>query len=184
VVASLTRSNSEGDIGFLSSPERLNVLLSRARNALIIIGNSSTFKAAHTGRETWTKLFSLLEAGGHFYQGVPVKCENHPQNTTILQTPAEFAEKCPNGGCLEPCDVKLRCGVHECDSLCHHLGDHSMVLCHAIIEEMCNKGRHVQKYECHQRLEVISKPCEVCQAEDEAEKKLRENENQNGEASG
>jgi len=180
VVASLTRSNPEGDIGFLNSPERLNVLLSRARNALIIIGNSSTFKAAPTGRETWTKLFELLEDGGHMYQGVPVKCENHPQNTALLQTPADFAERCPNGGCLEPCGVKLRCGVHECDSLCHHLGDHSMVLCHAIIEEMCNRGKHVQKFECHQRLDVISKPCEVCQAEDEAERKKKEAEDKSG----
>ncbi|KAG9689169.1 P-loop containing nucleoside triphosphate hydrolase protein, partial [Aureobasidium melanogenum] len=52
VVASLVRSNSDNDIGFLSSPERLNVLLSRARNALILIGNAATFKSAHTGQET------------------------------------------------------------------------------------------------------------------------------------
>ncbi|KAG5647446.1 hypothetical protein DXG03_009376 [Asterophora parasitica] len=31
------------DIGFMFSPERLNVLLSRARNALIMIGNAKTF---------------------------------------------------------------------------------------------------------------------------------------------
>ncbi|KAH0273119.1 P-loop containing nucleoside triphosphate hydrolase protein, partial [Aureobasidium melanogenum] len=52
VVASLVRSNSDNDIGFLSSLERLNVLLSRARNALILIGNAATFKSAHTGQET------------------------------------------------------------------------------------------------------------------------------------
>lgn len=118
------------------------------------------------------------------YQGLPVKCENHPQNTTLLRKPTDLAEKCPNGGCLEPCGVKLRCGVHECDSLCHHLDDHSMVLCHAIIEEMCNRGKHVQRFECHERMEVISKPCEVCQAEDEAERKLREGQNKGGEKSG
>ncbi|KAG9523714.1 P-loop containing nucleoside triphosphate hydrolase protein, partial [Aureobasidium melanogenum] len=65
VVASLVRSNPDNDIGFLSSPERLNVLLSRARNALILIGNAATFKSAHTGQDTWTKLFSLLEESGH-----------------------------------------------------------------------------------------------------------------------
>lgn len=53
-----------------------------------------------------------------------------------------------------------------------------MVLCHAVIEEMCNRGGHVQRFECHQRLEVISKPCEVCQAEDEAERKMREEKNE------
>ncbi|KAH0269538.1 P-loop containing nucleoside triphosphate hydrolase protein, partial [Aureobasidium melanogenum] len=67
VVASLVRSNPDHDIGFLSSPERLNVLLSRARNALILFGNTETLRSAHTGKETWTKLFSLLEEGGHMY---------------------------------------------------------------------------------------------------------------------
>lgn len=33
VIVSLTRGNNDGDIGFLSAPERLNVLLSRARTA-------------------------------------------------------------------------------------------------------------------------------------------------------
>lgn len=43
VIVSLTRSNDNGEIGFLAQPERLNVLLSRARNALIVIGNAKTF---------------------------------------------------------------------------------------------------------------------------------------------
>jgi hypothetical protein len=45
------------------------------------------------------------------------------------------------------------------------------------------RGRHVREFDCHQRLEVISKPCEVCQAIDEAEKKSRDEENRVGEAS-
>ncbi|KAI5206071.1 P-loop containing nucleoside triphosphate hydrolase protein [Aureobasidium subglaciale] len=71
VVASLTRSNTSGDIGFLSSPERLNVLLSRARNTLILIGSSSTFKATSSGKETWKKLFTLLDEGGNLHKGLP-----------------------------------------------------------------------------------------------------------------
>lgn len=179
VVASLVRSNPDHDIGFLSSPERLNVLLSRARNALILIGNAATFKSAHTGRETWTKLFSLLEEGGHFFQGVPAKCENHPHNTALLSTPVEFAENCPNGGCTEICGVKLRCG-HHCGELCHHV-NHGEMVCRAPVEELCNTGRHVQKFECHERLEVISRPCEECAAEDEVEKKRFDKESSTGE---
>jgi hypothetical protein len=38
-----TRSNSACAIGFMKSPERLNVLLSRARDGLILIGNMDTF---------------------------------------------------------------------------------------------------------------------------------------------
>lgn len=43
VIISLTRSNNDGDIGFLSAKERLNVLLSRARNCLIMFENMQTF---------------------------------------------------------------------------------------------------------------------------------------------
>lgn len=39
ILASLVRSNTAGKIGFLYEPERVNVLLSRARDALILVGN-------------------------------------------------------------------------------------------------------------------------------------------------
>jgi hypothetical protein len=73
VIISLTRSNPNGDIGFMCSPERLNVLLSRARNAMIMLGNAETFKNARKGADQWCKLFSLL--GHHVYKGFPIKCE-------------------------------------------------------------------------------------------------------------
>jgi ATP-dependent RNA/DNA helicase IGHMBP2 len=42
VYISMTRSNSEGDIGFLSDIRRMNVAMTRARKKLVIIGDSST----------------------------------------------------------------------------------------------------------------------------------------------
>jgi len=39
VIVSLVRSNPSGAIGFLKEPQRVNVLLSRARDALILLGN-------------------------------------------------------------------------------------------------------------------------------------------------
>ena len=41
VIVSLVRSNASGDIGFLKAPQRINVLLSRARSALVLIGNKT-----------------------------------------------------------------------------------------------------------------------------------------------
>ena len=102
VIASLTRSNSSGDIGFMYSPERLNVLLSRARNGLIMIGNSSTFKKSKKGKEIWTKLFDLLLKGEHLYDGLPVFCERHPNRKATFTTPEDFDEQSPSGGCTEP----------------------------------------------------------------------------------
>lgn len=101
VVVSLTRSNQRGDIGFMSSPERLNVLLSRARNALILIGNAKTFEHSRRGKDLWCKLFNLLKDGSHVYDGFPVKCERHPDRKLLLRCPDNFDE-CPDGGCSEP----------------------------------------------------------------------------------
>lgn len=102
VVITLTRSNKTGDIGFLSAPERVNVLLSRARNALIMIGNSDTFLNSKKGKLTWQPLFELLVQHGHVYDGFPVKCERHPSRTVTIRQPRDFELECPDGGCLEP----------------------------------------------------------------------------------
>lgn len=42
IFISLTRSNSEGEIGFLADERRLNVALTRARHKLVVIGDSAT----------------------------------------------------------------------------------------------------------------------------------------------
>ena len=97
VIVSLTRSNPNGDIGFMSSPERLNVLLSRARNAMIMLGNSKTFQKARKGAEQWCKLFSLL--GHHVYNGFPIRCERHQDMVATLEKPEDFDTFCPDGGC-------------------------------------------------------------------------------------
>ncbi|MBL7943274.1 MAG: C-terminal helicase domain-containing protein, partial [Flavobacteriales bacterium] len=45
VYLSLVRSNSEGDIGFLTDYRRMNVAMTRARKKLVIIGDSATLGA-------------------------------------------------------------------------------------------------------------------------------------------
>ncbi|WP_345955855.1 AAA domain-containing protein [Mucilaginibacter sp. PAMB04168] len=42
VYISMTRSNNQGDIGFLSDIRRMNVAMTRARKKLVVIGDSST----------------------------------------------------------------------------------------------------------------------------------------------
>lgn len=106
VLVSMTRSNKSHDIGFMSAPERLNVLLSRARDGLIMIGNSETFMNARKGKDVWRKLFDLLKENDHIYEGFPVKCEKHPDRTAMLSSPEAFDSECPDGGCKEPWYVK------------------------------------------------------------------------------
>lgn len=102
VVASLTRSNPRHEIGFMSERERLNVLLSRARNALLLIGNPETFLKARKGKDIWVKFWGLLKDGGHLYDGFPVRCERHLETKCLLRQPNDFDVECPDGGCKEP----------------------------------------------------------------------------------
>ena len=102
VIISLTRSNKAGDIGFLSSPERLNVLLSRARNGMILIGNANTFLKARKGKELWQRLLTLLKNTFRVYDGFAVECVQHPERKAILSSPEDFAKQCPDGGCDKP----------------------------------------------------------------------------------
>eukprot|EP01117_Protostelium_nocturnum_P020694 TRINITY_DN9444_c0_g1_i1.p1 TRINITY_DN9444_c0_g1~~TRINITY_DN9444_c0_g1_i1.p1 ORF type:complete len:229 (+),score=46.88 TRINITY_DN9444_c0_g1_i1:1-687(+) len=52
VIASLVRSNQEKSIGFLQEQERVNVLLSRARHGMIIVGNLNTLTEAKSLKGT------------------------------------------------------------------------------------------------------------------------------------
>ncbi|KZP30812.1 P-loop containing nucleoside triphosphate hydrolase protein [Athelia psychrophila] len=164
VIASLCRSNSENDIGFMFSPERLNVLLSRARNSLIIIGNANTFTNSRKGKDLWSKLLNLLRKGGHVYDGFPVVCTQHLDRSAVLKNPVAFNTHCPDGGCNNPCGKQLTCGIHTCLSKCHTLTKirHSEILCQQITQEHCPKG-HAQSRKCHQP----SVPCKACQKEAE-----------------
>jgi len=101
VVVSLTRSNPRHDIGFMVSPERVNVLLSRARNALILIGNAESFMGSRKGGELWQRLLGMLKTGKHIYDGFPVHCERHKNCTALLKNPMEFDTECPDGGCKD-----------------------------------------------------------------------------------
>jgi hypothetical protein len=84
------------------SPQRVNVLLSRARNALIMIGNADTFMNSRKGKDVWVPLIHQLKREGHVYDGFPVKCEQHPDKKALLTRKADFDTVCPDGGCSEP----------------------------------------------------------------------------------
>ncbi|PGH26481.1 hypothetical protein AJ80_01795 [Polytolypa hystricis UAMH7299] len=168
VVASLTRGNESGDIGFMAAPERVNVLLSRARNALIMIGNAETFLSSRKGKSTWQPLLELLRKNGHVYEGFPLKCERHPKRKITIRNPDEFDAECPEGGCLEPCSSLLSCGLHKCTRQCHRIDDHSKTKCMIVIKDTCPKA-HKYSWRCY---ENRPKACHICLKEAlEAEKR-------------
>lgn len=57
VVISLVRSNSRGEVGFLTDTRRMNVALTRARRKLIVIGDSSTL----ANHEFYLRLLNYFE---------------------------------------------------------------------------------------------------------------------------
>ncbi|EIN07312.1 P-loop containing nucleoside triphosphate hydrolase protein [Punctularia strigosozonata HHB-11173 SS5] len=181
VIVSLTRSNPEHNIGFMSSGERVNVMLSRARNALIVIGNADTFQHARKGSEVWQKLILKLRADGHIYNGLPVKCERHPTRRIVLASPDDFDTHAPEGGCTRPCGAKLRCG-HICVSRCHQIYDHSKMACSQILYSKCSKG-HDQQWQCPTgtpdscvKCDKDHKDAEIRKNEEFARKEKRERE--------
>lgn len=168
VVVSLTRGNARGQIGFMSAPERLNVLITRARNCLIMIGNMNTFMRSHKGKDLWTRYFELLKDRNHLYDGLPVKCHRHPSRTALLKEPLDFDKHCPDGGCSEPwyasehwtiilkiadifrSGVVLKCGQHVCRLKCHRVSDHSQTECMEAMDKTCDR-HHQTKTTCSKK---------------------------------
>ncbi|KAK7054630.1 hypothetical protein VNI00_003093 [Paramarasmius palmivorus] len=170
IIASLTRSNSAHNIGFMSAPERLNVLLSRARIALILIGNTDTFVKSKKGGALWSKLNDLLKAGGHIYDGFPARCERHPDQKVILKNAIDFDIEVPDGGCKKPCGAALSCGQHICHMKCHRITDHSNVKCKVIVDTQCPKG-HTISWKCSGKQPTT---CKKCAQEDEKEERKKQ----------
>ncbi|KAI6121074.1 hypothetical protein F5141DRAFT_1200869 [Pisolithus sp. B1] len=148
-----TQSNS---IGFMDSPERLNVLISRARNGLILIGNSATFERSKKGGKLWTDFLDLMRKGGYVFGGFPVKCEKHPDKRRVMEQPEDFDAYAPDGGCTEPCGILLKCNVHPCALKCHPLRTapnqpniHATMLCKALLRDKCSAGTHTVTWQCH-----------------------------------
>lgn len=101
VITSLTRSNAQGDIGFMSARERLVVLMSRARNGIVLFGNMHTFHKSKKGHVLWSEYFDALKEQNSLFDGLPTRCEQHPDRQTDLKRPEDFDVLCPDGGCAE-----------------------------------------------------------------------------------
>jgi AAA domain len=119
VIISLVRSNDRGIVGFLKEEQRVNVLLSRARFGMFIVGNSECLTQLNAGSAVWGPILNILSAAGQVRSGLPTFCQLHPDDDPIeLRTPQDFRLYRPNGGCSRPCDFRMPCG-HPCPKMCH-----------------------------------------------------------------
>ncbi|CAG8514866.1 9304_t:CDS:10, partial [Diversispora eburnea] len=104
-----------GSIGFLKTENRTNVLLSRAKHGMYLIGNS---KLMSKESDMWKKVIDILALRNQVGSGFPIMCDQHPENTNEITYPRKFEEVSPDGGCLLPCGKALNCG-HICPHKCH-----------------------------------------------------------------
>ncbi|KAI9712971.1 MAG: hypothetical protein M1812_006718 [Candelaria pacifica] len=96
VVISLVRSNQRGNCGFLKTSNRINVLLSRARHGMYLIGNSQTY--GHV--PMWAKVVDILRRDGDIGQSLALCCPRHPDLSIEVSTPDDFVRLAPEGGYL------------------------------------------------------------------------------------
>ena len=162
VIISLVRSNQEGSIGFLREPERVNVLLSRARHGEIIIGNDETLRHAknRAGAAMWNRIMDQMTADGHVYDGFPAACHIHKSPAAeLLNTPEAFERATPCGGCTLLCNEILACG-HSCPLQCHPFDrEHKYVKCGMRVPAWCPEG-HLMQTKCGFLATMAA--CDVC----------------------
>ncbi|RGB37023.1 P-loop containing nucleoside triphosphate hydrolase protein [Rhizophagus diaphanus] len=123
IIVSLVRNVSESgniskydSIGFLNSKNRTNVLLSRARKGMYLIGNSELM--AMKSKQMWAPVINILNERKQVGFGMPIVCNKHPYYKNTIVDPDQFEKISPNGGCYEDCNMSLPCG-HKCKNKCH-----------------------------------------------------------------
>ncbi|KAK6332445.1 hypothetical protein TWF696_003159 [Orbilia brochopaga] len=124
IIVSLVRSNDRKECGFLRTPNRINVLLSRAKHGMYIIGDATTSMNV----PMWHNVIELFEQGHNFGPKLQLHCTRHPEKKTFVGSPEDFESQCPEGGCAEKCGLRLRCG-HSCEFKCHPKLLHDGVRC-------------------------------------------------------
>ncbi|KAF3914466.1 hypothetical protein AA313_de0203493 [Arthrobotrys entomopaga] len=95
VIISLVRSNKEGKCGFLKTSNRINVLLSRAKWGMYIIGNSQTAGSV----PMWSQVIHHMNLQGCLGDTLELECERHKDLPIHVASQEDFVRYAPEGGC-------------------------------------------------------------------------------------
>lgn len=152
VLASLVRTRG---LGFLNDKRRVNVLCSRARDGLVLVGNVDNLKKSLV----WLPVLRYFATPKVATMGptFPVQCAH---GIVTVSSPEEFATLSPGGGCQKLCQAVLPCG-HPCQFPCHgnRTAVHANQHCSYEVTSHCLKG-HLQMIACSQRGHTT---CVLCQ---------------------
>ncbi|KAH4209175.1 hypothetical protein HBI81_042970 [Parastagonospora nodorum] len=151
VIISLVRSNKAQKVGFLKTSNRINVLLSRAKHGMYIIGNADTY----TTVDMWQHVIGMLRAKNSVEPSLGLCCPRHPEKVMEICEPEDFAKFSPEGGCREACIDRLDCG-HSCLARCHSKAMHAAFHC----EEPCERSHEPCGHSCQKQ--TCGEPCGKC----------------------
>ncbi|XP_019640287.1 PREDICTED: NFX1-type zinc finger-containing protein 1-like [Branchiostoma belcheri] len=151
ILLSLVRSNDEGNVGFLKVENRVCVALSRAKKGFYAIGNLTMLAEASP---LWSKIIKELREQHCVGTHLNLCCQNHPDSRIPAATDKDF-NKAPEGGCMRPCEFRLKCG-HVCTSVCHPTDpEHEEYRCKKPCPRvLCDLG--------HRCTKLCSQPCGDC----------------------
>uniref|UniRef100_K3X2E8 NF-X1-type domain-containing protein n=1 Tax=Globisporangium ultimum (strain ATCC 200006 / CBS 805.95 / DAOM BR144) TaxID=431595 RepID=K3X2E8_GLOUD len=163
VFISTVRSNDRGRTGFLKTFNRVNVMLSRAKSAMFILGSAATVRRSSKAT-MFNRVLDILEDKGAIGRTIGLRCQKHG---TVHQAASalDIRSKSPDGGCGIQCNQRLSCG-HGCPKLCHaddprHVTGFCMEPCVrrvAVCGHFC-KSRCYESCRCKEIIPLHTFPC-------------------------
>ncbi|GAA5979029.1 hypothetical protein JCM11641_004948 [Rhodosporidiobolus odoratus] len=127
---------AKASIGFLKSPNRTNVALSRAKHGLFIFGNAALLRSR---ADMWESVISDMEKDGAVGPKLPACCEAHKEDF----------ESHPKCGFNTPL-VQLPCGHEIRNVACWRAVDPASIACREIVQKNLPACDHSALLPCPQ----------------------------------
>lgn len=145
-------------IGYLRVRNRLVVAASRAKRALVFVGNAkwlssrteALLKHADPRLARWDQLVRHMDTEGLVGSSLPLRCPRHPHAPPLLLSSATKAlpPRCPL-----PCNEMMECGQHKCKiGRCHPVQGfedaHNAETCKMVVDFRCLAMGHANRRKC------------------------------------
>eukprot|EP00835_Amoeboradix_gromovi_P004905 NODE_416_length_9017_cov_0.133326.p1 type:complete len:1886 gc:universal NODE_416_length_9017_cov_0.133326:185-5842(+) len=164
IVISTVRNTPSKTAGFLTIDNRINVMQSRARDGMIILGSRELLVNGKTANPNWSKIINIISHVGRVSNDLELICQVHG-TLNYVSTINDFSAKVPLGGCLKNCGFKMRCG-HACSLSCHpkdraHVAIKCVKDCIRVLQcnHICTKLCHQDCGDCEILLKNFKLPC-------------------------
>ena len=145
IILSTVRSGPK--LGFVKTPNRINVMCSRAKHGFYVVGNAQALEAD----VVWRSIIDVFAAKRSIANAIKLQCDRHPKYYTFASSAEDFVQFAQ---CNVPCDQELDCG-HLCTEACHDPSLHEIIPCKSPCERKLICG-----HKCHKLCGEQCGPCE------------------------